>query len=92
VPVDDIQIHARDGDLVLATHGRGVWILDDADPLVALRRRRRALHLFPIRGRAEWRLSDHKANTGHKLFLAPNPPEGALVSYWLGAKPGERTR
>ena len=31
----------------------------------------------------EWRLYDHKANTGHKLFLAPNPPEGALLTYWL---------
>jgi photosystem II stability/assembly factor-like uncharacterized protein len=91
VPVDDIQIHAREGDLVLATHGRGVWILDDADPLVALPKAAgEPLHLFPIPAAAEWRLSDHKANTGHKLFLAPNPPEGALVTYWLGAKPGEK--
>jgi photosystem II stability/assembly factor-like uncharacterized protein len=91
VPVDDIQIHAREGDLVLATHGRGVWILDDADPLVALPKAAgEALHVFPIRAAAEWRLSDHKANTGHKLFLAPNPPEGALVTYWLAAKPGEK--
>ena len=28
VPVDDIQIHPRDNDLILATHGRSVWILD----------------------------------------------------------------
>jgi photosystem II stability/assembly factor-like uncharacterized protein len=91
VPVDDIQIHARDGDLVLGTHGRGVYILDDAEPLVALPKATgKALHVFPIRAEAEWRLYDHKANTGHKLFLAPNPPEGALVTYWLGAKPGEK--
>jgi photosystem II stability/assembly factor-like uncharacterized protein len=91
VPVDDIQIHAREGDLVLGTHGRGVYILDDAEPLVALPKATgEALHLFPIRAAAEWRLSDHKANTGHKQFLAPNPPEGALVTYWLGAKPGEK--
>jgi photosystem II stability/assembly factor-like uncharacterized protein len=50
VPVDDIQIHAREGDLVLGTHGRGVFILDDAFPLVALPQARgQELHLFPIR-------------------------------------------
>jgi len=91
VPVDDIQIHAREGDLVLGTHGRGVFILDDASPLVALPQARgQELHLFPIRPATEWRLYDHKANTGHKLFLAPNPPEGALLTYWLGTKPGEK--
>jgi photosystem II stability/assembly factor-like uncharacterized protein len=91
VPVDDIQIHPRDGDLVLGTHGRGVWILDDAAPLVALPQARgRDLHLFPIPTATQWRLYDHKANTGHKSFLAPNPPEGALLTYWLGSQPGEK--
>ena len=79
VPVDDIQVHPREGDLVLGTHGRGVWILDDAAPLVSLPQARgQELHLFPIPTATEWRLYDHKGNTGHKLFLAPNPPEGAL--------------
>ena len=54
------------------------------------RARGQELHLFPIPTATEWRLYDHKGDTGHKLFLAPNPPEGALVTYWLGAKPGEK--
>src|SRR6516165_5666505 len=33
VAVDDIAVHARESDLVLATHGRGIWILDDISPL-----------------------------------------------------------
>src|SRR5260221_7201056 len=33
VPVDDMTIHRRDGDLILATHGRGIWIIDDLSPL-----------------------------------------------------------
>jgi len=91
VPVDDIQIHPREGDLVLGTHGRGVWILDDATPLASLPSARgQELHLFPVPVATEWRLYDHKGNTGHKLFLAPNPPEGALLTYWLGARPGEK--
>jgi photosystem II stability/assembly factor-like uncharacterized protein len=34
--VRDIVVHAREGDLVLATHGRGIWIVDDISPLRAL--------------------------------------------------------
>jgi len=91
VPVDDIQVHPREGDLVLGTHGRGVWILDDAAPLVGLKSALgQELQLFPIRTATQWRLHDHKANTGHKMFLAPNPPEGALLTYWIGTKPGEK--
>jgi hypothetical protein len=91
VPVDDLQIHARDNDLVLGTHGRGVWILDDVGPLAALPSARgRDLHVFAIPRATEWRLYEHKGDTGHKQFVAPNPPEGALVSYWIGSKPGEK--
>ena len=36
VAVRDIAIHPRDHDLVLATHGRGIWIVDDITPLRAL--------------------------------------------------------
>ncbi len=90
VPVDDLLIHPREGDLVLGTHGRGVYVLDDATPLVDLPSARgQDLHLFPVRAATEWRLFDHKGDTGHKVFLAPNPPEGALLTYWLGAKPAK---
>jgi hypothetical protein len=34
--VDDIAVQARESDLVLATHGRGIWIVDDISPLRAL--------------------------------------------------------
>src|ERR1022692_4832846 len=36
VAVDDIAVHARESDLVLATHGRGIWIIDDISPLRSL--------------------------------------------------------
>ncbi|HEX4785911.1 MAG TPA: glycosyl hydrolase [Candidatus Sulfotelmatobacter sp.] len=36
VAVDDIAVHARESDLILATHGRGIWIIDDISPLRAL--------------------------------------------------------
>jgi len=91
VPVDDLQVQPREGDLVLGTHGRGVYVLDDATPLVALPGAlAKDLYLFPVRTSTEWRLYNHKGDTGHKVFLAPNPPDGALLTYWLKAKPGEK--
>jgi photosystem II stability/assembly factor-like uncharacterized protein len=93
VPVDDIQIQEREGDLVLGTHGRGVYILDDAGPLVELDSALgEALHLFPIRPATEWRLANHKGDTGHEFFVAKNPEEGALLTYWLLTNPGEKEK
>jgi photosystem II stability/assembly factor-like uncharacterized protein len=92
VPVDDIQIHPREDDLILATHGRGVYILDDLGVLRSFTdsTRAAAVKLLPVRGAVQYRIYAHKGNTGHKAFLAPNPPEGALVTYWLKSKPGEK--
>lgn len=94
VPVDDVQIHPRENDLILGTHGRGVWILDDLTPLVAAAAGRLAddVALFEPRPAVSWRLYEHKGDTGHKKFLGPNPPEGALVTYFLKAKPGEKEK
>src|SRR5262249_34891406 len=36
VAIDDITIHPRDRDLILATHGRGIWVIDDLTPLRAM--------------------------------------------------------
>jgi photosystem II stability/assembly factor-like uncharacterized protein len=94
VPVDDIAIHPRDNDLVLATHGRSIWILDDITPLEQMSDSVPAedLHLFDLRPATEWRIANRGGNTGHKLFLGPNPPNGAVIQYYLKSKPGERER
>ncbi len=89
VPVDDVQIHPRENDLIVATHGRGVWILDDLAPLLAAadgQASGEAL-LFPSRPAVAWRMYEHKGDTGHKVFLGRNPPEGALLTYFLKTKP-----
>ncbi|HYP29810.1 MAG TPA: hypothetical protein VE262_24085 [Blastocatellia bacterium] len=89
VRVDDIQIHPRDNDLVLGTHGRSVWVLDN---ITALEQMSDAVmqsdvHLFDMRPATHVRLYTRKGNTGHKYFSAPNPPYGAIISYYLKAKP-----
>ena len=81
VPVDDLAIHPRENDLILGTHGRSVWIADDIAPLSTLDAAvfETDLHLFPVRDAVAWRMYTHKGSTGHKFFIAPNPPEGALL-------------
>jgi len=91
VPVDDIEIQARENDLVLGTHGRSIWILDDITPLEqwsdAINSEN--LHLFDIRPATEWRLANRGGNTGHQVFFGENPPNGAAITYFLKSKPAK---
>ena len=80
-------------DLIVGTHGRGVFILDDAARCRAEARRAARTRTCTSTSRAaavQYRIYGHKGNTGHKTFLAPNPPDGALLTYYLKAKPGEK--
>lgn len=87
---NDLTIHPRDNDLVLATHGRGVWILDQLTSLQGLTPQVLSsdAHLFPIDPAAEIRYTNLKAHTGDMLFRGENPPNGAIVDYWLSAGKG----
>ncbi len=89
VPVDDIAIHPRDNDMVLATHGRSLWILDDITPLEQMTEvtPTEDLHLFDMRTSTEWRVANRTGVTGHQVFYGPNPPNGAIVTYFLKNKP-----
>ena len=92
VRVDDIQIHARDNALVLATHGRSIWVLDDLSPLERASDNILSsdIHLFDVAPATHFRLYGRKGNTGHKWFIAPNPPYGAVINYYLKDKPKEK--
>ena len=83
VPVDDIAIHPRDNDLILGTHGRSIYVLDDITPLEEMSESilTSELHAFPIRDAVSYRSYRHKGNTGHQMFIAENPPAGALVYF-----------
>ncbi len=94
VPVDDIAIHPRENDLVVATHGRSIWVLDDITPLEQMTDAVAAadLHLFDLRPATEWRIANKSGSTGHKAFFGPNPPNGAVVQYYLKSKPDAKER
>ena len=84
VPVRDIQIHPRDNDLIVATHGRGIYILDDLAPL---QRIGAALsteaQLFDVRPATRWTIWNKDGNLGQGGWAAPNPPAGAILNYFL---------
>lgn len=95
VPVDDIEIQARDNDLVLATHGRSIWIFDDLTPLEKMDASvgNSPLTFFPPRTATTWFLRQRRWSAGQQMFTAKNPPYGALLSYYLKeALPPETAR
>lgn len=81
----DLVVHPRDNDLVLATHNRGIWILDNVQALQELSPevRAKAAHIFSIEDAEEVRLSNPKAHAGDMIFRGENPPNGAIIDYWL---------
>lgn len=88
VPVDDLAIHPRENDLILGTHGRGIWILDDISPLEQLTNEtlNSPAHLFKIRDAMLFLPYDQMSTVGNRTFMAPNPPAGAVVRYFLRNK------
>jgi photosystem II stability/assembly factor-like uncharacterized protein len=85
VPTDDAIIHPRDRALVLGTHGRGIWILDDVGPIAALTPLALATDavLAPIAPAREMLLHNPQAWFGSGIFFAPNPDFDAGINYYL---------
>ncbi|MFP5355907.1 MAG: hypothetical protein ACLGIK_12285, partial [Gemmatimonadota bacterium] len=87
VRVDDIALQAREKDLVLGTHGRSIIVLDDIAlfdagmPTVAAG----DAVLYPIRPSSQRFITRVLPTPGARNFQAPNPPQGAIVTYALGA-------
>jgi len=83
--VNDLLVHPRDNDLVLATHGRGIWILDQANALQEMTPEiaRKASYLFSLEPAALVRYRGERAHTGNMIFEGANPPAAAIVDYWL---------
>jgi hypothetical protein len=87
VRTDDILVHPRDNDLIIASHGRSVWIADDITPLQQFTQavRDSDATLFDIRPAVEW-LNDQQNNQqvgGQKVFIGENAPRGAAINYYV---------
>lgn len=87
VPVDDLVIQPRERDLVVATHGRSLYVIDDIGGLEGLTRDvqaqpallfepRPAEAFHPLPGFSDW--------NGTALFRGENPEPGTPLTFWLG--------
>jgi photosystem II stability/assembly factor-like uncharacterized protein len=84
VAVRDLAIQPRENDLILATHGRGIWIVDDITPLRALTpdllaQEATFVSARPVQQRIEG--SGGWAN-GDAVFVGDNPPDAAVITYY----------
>ena len=85
-------VHPREKDLVIGTHGRSIWILDDTRPLAewAPGQGRRA-YLFSIAPGTIWQYKKDTSYRGEADWIGDNPDEGVLVTYKLEAGSGDAT-
>ncbi len=88
VAVRDMAIQKEERDLVIATHGRGIWRLD-ASGLEACPRRmtRREAVLFKPRTVTLWVNQMIRMRTGDQVYRVPNPPPLASIYYWFKDTP-----
>ncbi len=95
VRIDDVQIHPRTVDLVVATHGRSLYVLDDARAFreFTLEIGEKPAHLFGVRptngvympsGFSDW--------NGKGVYRGANPAEGALFTAWVKEFTGEEIK
>ncbi|MGE0442074.1 MAG: hypothetical protein AB7S39_16425 [Gemmatimonadales bacterium] len=87
VPVHDLQIHSRDRDLIAATHGRSIWIvniseLEQVTPAVLAA----STYLFDPGTARQWGEAPvNGESAGHKIFEAQSPQYGAEITYKLSS-------
>ena len=88
-PVYGMVVQERFNDLVVATYGRGFWILDDLSPLQRLTPSALAsdAQLFAPRAAYRWRQIPGNYNMDSDQTAGQNPPYGAAINFWLKAAP-----
>ncbi len=93
VAVHDILIHPRDNDLILGTHGRSIWVFDDAAAIQQVNSNVLQSDGFLFEPRPAYRFATRmtRYGIGDKPFRGQNPPNGALITYYLKAKADEKT-
>jgi len=85
VCVKDLAIQKRENDLVLATFGRGFYILDDYTPLRSLKKEtlEQNGYLFPVKDALMYLPTDTKGSQGSTVYVAKNPDFGAIFTYFI---------
>ncbi|HEX9393687.1 MAG TPA: hypothetical protein VF923_03490, partial [Gemmatimonadales bacterium] len=85
VPVHDLKIHPREHELIAATHGRAIWIVDVA-PLQQIGDSVLTASAWLFQPKTAYEYGEPTRgnfSAGHKYFRAPSPPYGAEIVYRL---------
>lgn len=93
--VDEVLVHPRDNDLILATHSRSIWIMDDVTALQRLTPELLAQEsaLLPPRDAVAWK-PDRRFNpaiTADKVWTGENAPRGTAITWYRKSAGGETT-
>lgn len=93
VAVHDILVHERDNDLIAATHGRSIWVFDDAAVLQQINTNVLQSDGFVFESRPAYRYATRmtRYGIGDKPFRGENPPNGAIITYYLKDKADAKT-
>jgi photosystem II stability/assembly factor-like uncharacterized protein len=86
VAIHDLKIHPRDNDLIVATHGRGLWIMDDISPLQQMTPALASAeaHLFELPLATQWLNIQPHGTGGTFGFRGQNPPRAAAIDFYTG--------
>lgn len=89
IPVKDMDIQKRENDLILATFGRGIYILDNYAPLREFTPEilDKEAHLFSIKDALMFPVKNGKYGQGATYYKAKNPEYGATFTYYLKEAP-----
>jgi len=89
VDVEDMVIQERENDLVIATFGRGFYILDDYMPLRGFKKEILDMdaHIFPVKDARLFIRTGTKYGQGASFFYSKNPAYGATFTYYLKEVP-----
>jgi len=92
VAVRDIAVHPRENDLIIGTHGRGIWILDNISPIQEMTEEvfNSDIHLFNIRPVVQFLRSTTREYYSAQAYAAKNPSFDMRITSYFRIKPEER--
>jgi photosystem II stability/assembly factor-like uncharacterized protein len=93
VRIDDLLVHPRDHDLIVGTHGRSIWIMDDISPLQELSDEvvRANAFLFSVRNATQWQNDIQSARVNNARHFRAQNSDGAVINYHVAKDADEAT-
>jgi hypothetical protein len=84
IPIHDLIIHPRENDLVVGTHGRGIYVTD-ISPLQELNEEvlSQDVYLFEVKPKIQWTYKRRGRIYGQRQFTVPNEPLGLVINYYM---------